>query len=138
MPVENKIFIALLIIAFIVLIAFFIRILRLKKKVEETRKPDVGEVVDEKYILVSIDDPVYNSPFATEASATVGNFISFQLEGNLQSVAVKYYAISKNGRFLIKSPSLLLWVEPSKCFDYYEIAVSKSRNPSPTPADSNQ
>ena len=60
MPVENKIFIALLIIAFIVLIAFFIRILKLKKKVEETRKPDVGEVVDEKYILVSIDDPVYN------------------------------------------------------------------------------
>lgn len=136
MPVENKIFIAILIILLLVLIASFIRILKLKKKVEETRKPDVGEIVEEKYVLVSVSDPVYNSPFASEPSASVGNFIAFQLEGNLQSVAVKYYAISRNGRFLIKvssqSQSQSLWIEPSNCFDYYELAVSNSKPSSST------
>ena len=101
----------------------------LSSKLEKSRIPETGEVRGNK-VFISLEDNLYKSSSSPAPIGLVGDKISNQFEGDMDiSIAVKYYAISRNGRFQIKLNSSnnsipeLLWVEPSHHYDEYVISI---------------
>lgn len=115
----------------IFVIVLFIKNKILNSKLEKNRIPEIGEVRGNK-VFISPEDNLYKSSSSPAPIGLVGDKISNQFEGDMDiSIAVKYYAISRNGRFQIKlnSPNAnnsipeLLWVEPSQHYDEYVISI---------------
>ena len=103
------------------LIALIIKNKMQKKKAFEFSKPQCGEIRNNK-IYCNLTDPVYTSFRSRDSHSTVQDHINVELESDLdECIGIKYYALSRNGRFLIHLNGSDFWVEPSEYYASYEI-----------------
>lgn len=118
----------ILIILFLIFVLFIIKNKLLKRKMRDTTKPEAGEIRNGK-IYCKLTDPVYSSFHSKEANSNVQDHINVEFEADFEEcIGIRYYAISKNGRFLIVLNGSEYWLEPQEYFDKYSIYVRRKES----------
>ena len=120
-PVYLKVLVVISLVLLFLFVYMLIKNNKQKRRAYEESRPQSGEIRQGK-IYCNLNDPVFSNFRSSEPHSQVSDHINVSLESDLdECIGIKYYAISRNGRFLIILNGSEFWVEPAEYFASYEI-----------------